>query len=145
MLGIAVFGPDATHTRSRGTVEMVVRMRTDPQFGPVLKLSTGGPGAEQSTEGGWRGLPLTDVDAMDMVAPLRKTFPAGVAGATPVDVAALLGLLHRVALLAEHVPEITELDLGPVVVGTLGAAVGAVRMRLADAAPVPDPFLRRLS
>lgn len=126
-LGIAVLGPDATHIRARGTMELAIRMRMDPQFGAVLMLSPGG---------GWRGLPLTDVDAAEMVAALPQT---------PRGVTALLDVLHRVALLAEHAPEIAELDLAPVVVGTLGAAVGAVRMHLADAAPAADPFLRRLS
>jgi acyl-CoA synthetase (NDP forming)/GNAT superfamily N-acetyltransferase len=144
MVGIAVLGPDATHTRSRGTVEMVIRMRTDPQFGPVVMLAPGGAAAP-SADGGWRGLPLTDVDAAEMVAALPGPPPADGAGAPPVDLSALLDVLHRVALLAEHVPEIAELDLVPVVVGTLGAAVGAVRMRFADAAPAADPFLRRLS
>jgi hypothetical protein len=119
-------------------------MRTDPQFGPVLLLAAGGPDAAPIA-GGWRGLPLTDVDAQDMVAALPGTLLAGLGGAPAVDVAALRDVLHRVALLAEHIPEIAELDLDPLVLGTLGAAAATVRMRLADAAPVADPFLRRLS
>ena len=63
----------------------------------------------------------------------------------PAGGAALLDVLHRVALLAEHVPEIAELDLDPVVVGARSATVGVVHMVLAEAGPAPDPFLRRLS
>jgi acyl-CoA synthetase (NDP forming) len=145
MVGIAVHEPDTAAVRPRGTVQLAVRMKTDAQFGPVLMLASVGPDANLRTDCAWRGLPLTDVDATEMVASLHATALAGGGGTAPVNVEALLNVLHRVALLAEHIPEIAEVDLDSVIVGTLGAAVGSVRMRLADAAPASDPFLRRLS
>ena len=58
--------------------------------------------------------------------------------------AELEDLLLRLGLLAEGHPEIAELDLNPVLVGTSGRAVVDVKLRLADVGPEPDPYLRDL-
>ncbi|HKB31106.1 MAG TPA: acetate--CoA ligase family protein [Streptosporangiaceae bacterium] len=46
-----------------------------------------------------------------------------------LDVAALAGLLERVSRLAMRVPQVTELELNPVIVTRCGAAVAGVRGR----------------
>ena len=81
-----------------------------------------------------------------MVASLRgAALLAGFRGTPPADVAALLDVLHRVALMADLVPEIAELDLNPVIAGPTGAVAVDIRMRLAPAGRPQNPALRRLS
>jgi hypothetical protein len=52
-------------------------------------------------------------------------------------------MLLRVSRLTDDLPEITELDLNPVIAGPEGAITLDARIRVVP--PVPqDPFLRRL-
>ena len=50
----------------------------------------------------------------------------------------------RVGLLAEHVPEVAELDCNPVIVSADGAVVVDVKVHLAPHAPEAPEGLRRL-
>jgi len=114
-------------------------------FGPVLMLAAGGVLTEVLADRAWRILPLTDVDAEEMLGALRSArLLDGFRGAPPVDRAALLDLLHRAAQLADAVPEIAELDLNPVVVTPEGAVAVDAKIRLAPPVPEPDPYARRL-
>jgi hypothetical protein len=61
-----------------------------------------------------------------------------------VDTAALADALLRVSRLADDLPEVSELDLNPVVVREDGAYCVDVRVQITPAEP-RDPFLRRLS
>jgi acyl-CoA synthetase (NDP forming) len=93
----------------------------------------------------WRILPLTDLDADAMVGSLKSSpLLDGFRGSPVVDKAALLDVLHRVAQLADAVPEIAELDLNPVIVTTAGAVAVDAKIRLAPRPPEPDPYVRRL-
>jgi hypothetical protein len=127
-------------------VEMLVGMVRDPAFGPVVMVGTGGVLTDLLADRTWRGLPLTDHDATDMLAELRGAkLLAGYRGAPAADADALLAVIHRVALLAETFPEIAELDLNPVIVSPSGATAVDVRIRLTQAHPTVDPYLPRLS
>ncbi len=76
-----------------------------------------------------RIVPLTDQDAHDLVRSLRSSpLFFGYRNTPAVDTDALEGLLVRIGLLAEHVPEIAELDCNPVIVGPAGAAVVDARV-----------------
>jgi hypothetical protein len=56
---------------------------------------------------------------------------------------ALRDLLLRVSRLADDLPEVTALDLNPVIAGPDGAVVIAARIKVAPYEP-QDPFLRKL-
>jgi hypothetical protein len=84
-----------------------------------------------------------------MVCELRSApLLLGYRGAAPADVAALEDLLRRIGTLADEVPEIVELDLNPVVVGTDGLMTVDAKIRVApvgsDHDLRHDPLLRRL-
>jgi hypothetical protein len=55
----------------------------------------------------------------------------------------LTELLMRVSRLADDLPEITELDLNPVIAGPDGVVAVDVRVKVTPQVP-QDPFLRRL-
>lgn len=127
-------------------VEMVVGLVRDPRYGPVLMLGAGGVLTDLLGDRAFRGLPLTDTDVEEMTTSLRSArLLAGFRGAPPADAAALRDVVHRVALMADQIPEVAELDLNPVVVATSGLSVVDVKIRLAPPAAVPDPGVRRLS
>jgi acyl-CoA synthetase (NDP forming) len=113
--------------------EMMVGVRHDPTFGPVLLVGLGGAVAELLADVSVRIHPLTDSDVDDMLVSLRG-YPLliGYRGSQPVDVLAFKNVLFRLSALVEAVPEIAELDLNPVFVRTSGVAAVDARIRLSD-------------
>jgi acyl-CoA synthetase (NDP forming) len=123
-----------------GGTEVMIGVRDDQMFGPLVVLRLGGLGTEMPGRRGARLVPLTEADADTLVDSVGG--PASAA-----DLAALRDVLLRVSRLTEDLPEVTELDLNPVVAragaGTGVAVVMDGRIRVADQVP-RDPFLRRL-
>ena len=64
-------------------------------------------------------------------------------GSACVDVGALRDLLLRVSRLADDLPEVTELDLNPVIARADGVFVVDARIKARPYQP-QDPFLRKL-
>ncbi|MEA2669903.1 MAG: hypothetical protein QOG45_123 [Chloroflexota bacterium] len=122
-------------------VETIVGVVHDPVFGPLLMFGSGGVTGDRA----FRALPLTDLDARELVRSIRGApLLFGYRGAPPVDVAALEQLLLRIARLAEDVHELAEVDLNPVIVSPGGVSIVDVRLRLVPAAPHPELTVRRL-
>ena len=126
-------------------VEATVGVTRDPVFGSLVVFGMGGFGAELTRDTAARIVPLTDVDARDLVRSLRSS-PRffGYRNTPRVDTDALEGLLVRVGLLAEHAPEIAVLDINPVIVGADGAIVVDLALRLEPHEPDAPEGLRRL-
>jgi hypothetical protein len=130
--------------RPRAAVEGVattVALVQDPSFGPILRFGLAGVPTELLGDLAFRILPLTDVDASELV---RAPAASPLLFDPPVDVAALENLLLRVGRFAEEIPEVAELVLEPVVVGPSGAVATGVRVRLEPHQHRPAPLLRRL-
>jgi acyl-CoA synthetase (NDP forming) len=126
-------------------VELVVGLVRDPLFGPILMAGSGGVLTDLLADRRWCGLPLTDLDATEMVRSLRcAPLLAGYRGAKPADVPAVLEVLHRIAFLAEHVPEVMELDVNPLVATPAGTFAVDVKVRIAPAVGEPAAYTRRL-
>lgn len=119
---------------ARPGIEVIVGVVQDPSFGPLLMFGMGGVATELFADRTFRILPLTDVDARDVVRSLRASpLFFGYRGEPPADAASLEDLLLRVARLAGDVPEVSELDLNPVLVSEHGTAVVDVKVRLRSA------------
>ncbi len=99
-----------------GGVELVVGITQDPIFGPLIGFGLGGIHVEILKDVCFRVTPITDRDAAEMVRGIRG-YPLleGYRGHPPADIPALEELLLRVARLVEEVPEISELDLNPII------------------------------
>ena len=126
-------------------VETIVGLVDDHSFGPLIMFGSGGTAVELFADRDFRVLPLTDVDAHELVRSVRGSrLLLGYRGSQPVDVDALEQLLLRVATLAEDLPELAEMDLNPVVCGPWGVSPVDIRVRVAPSPGRPDQTVRRL-
>lgn len=126
-------------------VEVIVGVVNDPAFGALVMFGLGGTSAELFKDAAYRIVPLTDIDASEMVeAPRASALLTGYRGSEPVDLDGLEDLLVRVSTLADRVPEVAELDMNPVIARPDGIAIVDARVRLAPPAHAPDLPVRRL-
>ncbi|VVB57062.1 Acetate--CoA ligase [ADP-forming] I subunit beta [uncultured archaeon] len=111
-----------------GRFELIVGGRTDPQFGPIVLLGTGGIYTEVLRDMAIRVCPLDEREARSMIRSL-KSHPilAGARGRKPVDEAALVRILLQVSKLMEK-EKPAELDLNPVLVRDDGLWAADVRV-----------------
>jgi acetate---CoA ligase (ADP-forming) len=115
-----------------GAAELLAGIVRDPVFGPLVAFGPGGVLAELIDAAAFRVVPLTDVDAEELVHGGKAgRLVAGFRGRPPADADALVDLLHRLSLLAHDFPEISELDLNPVVALPVGCVAVDARLRLA--------------
>ena len=127
-----------------GGTEVFVGVRDDQMFGPLVVLRLGGAAADVPGGPAARLTPLTEADADALIGSARSAAVArGHPGAAAADLTALRDVLLRVSRLSDDLPEITELDLNPVIARPDGAAAAGARVRVAAQAQ-QDPFLRRL-
>jgi acetyl coenzyme A synthetase (ADP forming)-like protein len=126
-------------------IETIVGVAQDPVFGPLVMFGLGGVATELLGDRSFRVLPVTDLDAAELVRSLRASpLLFGYRGSPRVAVTALEDILQRVARLAGRIPEIGELDLNPVIVSTDGAVTVDCRVRVVPVPAGPPPDLRRL-
>ena len=127
-----------------GGVEVMIGVAQEPVFGPLVVFGAGGVATEVHGDHVTRLTPLTDADAGEMIHAVRAALLlAGHRGTPPADTAALADALLRVSRLADDLPEVSELDLNPVVARQDGVYCVDVRVLIRPAEP-RDPFLRRL-
>jgi len=97
-------------------VETMIGVTDDPLFGPLIAFGLGGIHVEVLGDVNFRVAPLTDRDADELLRGIRgRPLLDGYRGHAPADVDALREMLLRVSRLATEVPEISELDLNPVI------------------------------
>jgi len=126
-------------------VETIVGVTHDESFGPLVLFGLGGVTAELMRDTALRVMPLTDVDARELVRSLRGSpLLFGYRGRPAVDVASLEDLLLRVGAMVESVPEIAEMDANPVIVSPTGAVAVDVKVRLAPVPTSPLSGVRRM-
>jgi acetyl coenzyme A synthetase (ADP forming)-like protein len=126
-------------------IETIVGVTRDPLFGSLVVFGMGGFETELVRDTALRIVPVTDRDAHDLVRALRSSpLFFGYRNTPPVAVTALEDLLVRVGLLAEHVPEVAELDGNPVIVSPAGVIVVDVKVHLAPHVPGAPEGLRSL-
>jgi acyl-CoA synthetase (NDP forming)/GNAT superfamily N-acetyltransferase len=123
--GIRLVSAEPPGREDEGTdgTEVRIRVTDDRVFGPLVVFPD---------DHAARLTPLTDTDA--------DTLIHGVPGA---DLDTLRELLLRVSRLADDLPEVTELDLSPVIAKPHGVFAMDARIKV-EPRPPQDPFLRRL-
>jgi acyl-CoA synthetase (NDP forming) len=101
----------------------------DEQFGPVITFGLGGIFVEIMKDVSQMVAPLTRAEVVQLVRSIRA-YPilTGARGRRPADINALEDFILTMAQIAMDFPEITELEVNPVVVGDEGQGIrgGAV-------------------
>jgi len=114
-----------------GGHEVLIGMVEDPNFGPLIVFGLGGVFVELIGDVAFRVLPLTDLEAREMIGDVKSArLLEGYRGGDPGDIDAVVDALLRVSALIEDLPEVFEMDLNPVKVGTPGSGVRIVDARI---------------
>lgn len=101
----------------QGTRELIAGVSTDPQFGPTVLLGVGGVLAEAVADVVIRLVPLSPVDAAEMIDDLASQALLGAfRGEPPVDRDALAEVLLALSDAAASEPGLVSADLNPLIV-----------------------------
>jgi len=109
-------------------LEMIVGMRRDDVFGPMIMVGMGGIHAEVVRDVALAPAPLSVSQALELLGELRgSALLGGMRGQPPADTQALAQLIARLSELAvEHADSIEVIDLNPVIVHEAGRGVSVV-------------------
>lgn len=119
--GATVHGISVQPMASAG-VAVIIGMKKDPQFGPVIMFGLGGWLVEIIEDIALRVSPLKRQDATLMIREVKGyRLLTGYRGQAPANIAALEDMLLAVSDFAEKNPAVKEIDLNPVIAGSRAA------------------------
>jgi acetyltransferase len=109
-------------------VEMIIGMKRDPSFGPVVMFGLGGIFVEVFKDVSFRIPPMSAQDAREMIDEIKGAkLLKGYRGMEPADVDAIAAALMSVASLSIDLGgEIQELDINPLIVYPKGNGIKVV-------------------
>ncbi|MCJ7701392.1 MAG: acetate--CoA ligase family protein, partial [Anaerolineales bacterium] len=126
-----IWGCQVQEMAPPGGLEILVGMNRDPQFGPLVTFGLGGIYVEVLKDVTFRIAPFTIRDAEMMLKEIRThALLDGVRGQPPADKAAIVETLLKIGQLVQEFPEITELDINPLIAYSEGQGAIAIDMRL---------------
>jgi acetyl coenzyme A synthetase (ADP forming)-like protein len=106
----------------RSGQEVLIGAITDPTFGPVMTFGLGGVLVEVLRDVTFRLAPTTAAEALEMINGIRAAeVLRGIRGGDAADQRALATMIERVSELVTDFPEISEVDLNPVLARKDGA------------------------
>ena len=110
------------------SVECLIGVSHDPQFGPTVTFGLGGIFVEVMKDVSLRVAPLTERDATRMIRHIKGyKILEGVRGQTPRDITAIRDAILKVSQMAMDLSDvIAEVDINPLMVGAEGKGVKAV-------------------
>jgi len=121
-------------------VEVILGISKDPAFVHLIMFGLGGTYVEVLKDVSFRLVPIRELGARNMITSIRaaKVFDS-FRGQPPADTDAIAECLERLSQLIVDFPEISELDINPLIVHAegKGARVADVRIALAPDAPGP--------
>jgi acetyltransferase len=111
--------------------EVIIGVNRDPQFGPLLMFGLGGIYVEVMKDVTFRLCPVTTEEARAMLSEIRGFgLLRGARGQRPADLDAVIDTIVRISALVTDFPEITELDINPLIVADKGAGAVAADIRI---------------
>jgi acyl-CoA synthetase (NDP forming) len=97
--------------------EIIIGVSSDPQFGPMLMFGIGGTMVEVYKDVTFRLIPLSKIDALEMIEEIKgKAAYQGARGMPKADSDELAELIVKVSDAVSLHPEIQELDVNPLIV-----------------------------
>jgi acyl-CoA synthetase (NDP forming) len=123
-------------------VSTVFTISADPSFGVLVSFGIGGVATELLDDRAYRAVPLTDVDAWELIsAPRAAPLLDGYRGARVIAREPLVDLALRLSTLADDLPVVLDLELRPVLAGPAGVAVTSGPCRIGPSQA--QPHVRR--
>ncbi|MFJ7775928.1 acetate--CoA ligase family protein [Streptomyces yangpuensis] len=120
-LGAPAYSVEAMADLTDG-VELIVGVNRDPRFGPVAMVGLGGVLTETLRDVAFALAPVPAGRAAELLRSLRSAaLLDGVRGRPALDVAAAAAAVERITAVAAAHPEITELEVNPLLVRPDGA------------------------
>ena len=111
--------------------EVILGMKRDPHFGPILMFGLGGIYVEALKDVTFRVAPIRELSAHDMLRNIRAfKLLEGVRGEPPADLEAIADCLKRLSQLSCDHPEIDEIDINPLMVYGEGKGAGVIDARI---------------
>jgi acetyltransferase len=111
--------------------ELVVGMVRDEEVGPVIMFGLGGVFVEALEDVSFRGVPLTEFDARELIGGIRsESLLDGIRGQERVDRDALTDLLLKVSEVTVANPRIEEFELNPIIANGDALSIVDVNMTM---------------
>ena len=144
----AELGSDAVDVRVQPVlagVEVACGVVRDPVFGPLVRIAAGGVATEIWKDEVYLVPPVTSADVGRALRGLRL-WPLldGYRGSARVDVEALQSVLVGVGQLVVDVPQVSDLDLNPLLVAPDGVHCVDVKVQLRSSETLDAGIPRRL-
>ena len=101
----------------KGGEEIILGVKKDPSFGPVIMFGLGGIFVEVFKDVSFRIAPVFKDSVSDMIREI-KSYPilSGARGRSEKDIEAIEICIQRISQLAVECPQIVELDINPLIV-----------------------------
>jgi acetyl coenzyme A synthetase (ADP forming)-like protein len=133
-------------------LEVIVGAVTDQSFGKIVAFGIGGVLVEVLADVTFRLAPLKDAEAHSMLDSIKATkLLDGVRGAAAVNRDSLASIIEAVGRIVSDFPEISEMDLNPVIATAGGAMAVDARIaldftpRVAHRRPPPEEIVRAMN
>jgi acyl-CoA synthetase (NDP forming) len=111
--------------------EVIIGMRRDPGFGPLMMFGLGGIYVELFKDVAFRVAPLNSDDALQMITETRAgRLLTGFRGQPEADLYAVVDVLLRLSQLALDHPEVEEIEVNPLLVFARGQGALALDGRV---------------
>jgi acyl-CoA synthetase (NDP forming) len=130
----------------KGRREFVAGLFQDDQFGPVIMFGVGGVFTEAFSDVSFRLAPLTETDAAEMLAEIRgKALLGDFRGEKAADRDALIQTLLGLSRIGTEHPEISEIDLNPLLMTPRGGVQAVDALVLTGGRPAKTELLPPVS
>ena len=111
--------------------EVIIGMRRDPSFGPLLMFGMGGIYVELFKDVAFRVAPIDRFQASQMITETKAgTLLSGYRGQPKADIEAIVNILLKISQLALDFPQIQEIEINPLSVGLEGQGALALDGRV---------------
>ena len=102
---------------AKGGVEVILGATRDPGFGPMCMFGLGGIFVEALKDVTFRLAPMSELSAENMIRSIKAyRVLKGIRGNPPTDIEALKDSILRLSQMVADHPEISELDINPLIV-----------------------------
>jgi acetyl coenzyme A synthetase (ADP forming)-like protein len=114
-----------------GGKEVIIGMKRDPQFGPLLMFGLGGIYVEIFRDLSFRLAPIKELGARHMIESTKVSkLLLGARGERPSDIESLVECIERLSQLVTDFSEIQEIDINPLLVFQQGKGCKVVDARI---------------